>query len=53
MFDITPFGLVLCVVGAIYFALAGSKFLRDTGYIPEFAQTERKPLDKEKQSFPV
>ena len=48
MFDITPFGLVLCVVGAIYFALAGSKFLRDTGYIPEFAQTERKPLDKRK-----
>ena len=48
LFDITPFGLCLCVVGMIYFALVGSKLLRDTGYIPEFAQTERKPLDKRK-----
>lgn len=48
LFDITPFGLCLCVVGMIYFALVGSKLLRDTGYIPEFAQTERKPLNKRK-----
>lgn len=48
LFDITPFGLCLCVVGTIYFVLIGSKLLRDTGYIPEFAQTERKPLDKKK-----
>ena len=31
MFDLTPFGLILCVVGAIYIALAGCQFLRDTG----------------------
>lgn len=48
LFDITPFGLCLCVVGTIYFACFGSKTLRDTGYIPEFAQTERKPLNKRK-----
>lgn len=48
LFDITPFGLCLCAVGMIYFALIGSRFLRDTGYIPEFAQTERKPLNKRK-----
>lgn len=48
LFDITPFGLCLCVVGTIYFVLIGSKLLRDTGYIPEFAQTERKPLNKKK-----
>lgn len=42
------FGLCLCVVGMIYFTLIDSKMLRDTGYIPEFAQTERKPLDKRK-----
>ena len=48
LFDITPFGLCLCVVGMIYFTVFGSKMLRDTGYIPEFAQTERKPLNKRK-----
>ena len=48
LFDITPFGLYLCVVGTIYFTVFGSKMLRDTGYIPEFAQTERKPLNKRK-----
>ena len=48
LFDITPFGLCLCVVGTIYFTVFGSKMLRDTGYIPEFAQTERKPLNKRK-----
>lgn len=48
LFDITPFGLCLCAVGMIYFTVFGSKMLRDTGYIPEFAQTERKPLNKRK-----
>ena len=48
LFDITPFGLCLCVVGTIYFTVFGSKMLRDTGYTPEFAQTERKPLNKRK-----
>lgn len=48
LFDITPFGLCLCVVGTAYFVLIGSRLLRDTGYIPEFAQTERKPLNKRK-----
>ena len=48
LFDITPFGLCLCAVGMTYFTVFGSKMLRDTGYIPEFAQTERKPLNKRK-----
>ena len=48
LFDITPFGLGVCVLGSLYFAFFGSKMLRDTGYIPEFAQTERKQLDKRK-----
>ena len=36
------------MLGSLYFAFFGSKMLRDTGYIPEFAQTERKQLDKRK-----
>ena len=31
-----------------FFAFVGSKMLPDTGYIPEFAQTEKKEFDKKK-----
>lgn len=48
LFSITPFGVVCCILGALYFAFIGSRFIRDTGHIPEFAQTDRKPLDKRK-----
>lgn len=48
LFDITPFGIGVCILGSLYFAFVGSRFLRDTGYIPEFAQTEKKQLDKRK-----
>ena len=51
LFSITPFGLTCCVVGTIYFAFIGRRFLRDTGHIPEFAQTDRKPLDKRKATI--
>lgn len=53
LFDITPFGIGVCVVGVLFFTFIGSKLLRDTGYIPEFAQTERKPLDKRKAIITV
>lgn len=47
-FDITPFGIGICVLGTCYLTFIGRKFLPDTGYIPEFARTEKKPLDKKK-----
>lgn len=48
LFDITPFGLGLSVVGILYFAFLGMRLIPDTGFVPEFAQTERHPLDKKK-----
>jgi len=45
-FSITPFGLGICVVGTLYFVLVGRELIPDTGYVPEFAQTDKKPLDK-------
>lgn len=53
LFSITPFGVTCCIVGALYFAFIGSRFIRDTGYVPEFAQTDRKPLDKRKATITV
>lgn len=47
-FSITPFGVGICILGTIYFTFIGSRMIPDTGYIPEFAQTEKKPLDKKK-----
>ncbi|WP_199674639.1 SLC13 family permease [Pyramidobacter sp. CG50-2] len=51
LFDITPFGLALSVVGIVYFAFIGIRLIPDTGFIPEFAQTERHPLDKRKAAI--
>ena len=45
-FAITPFGVGVCIVGTIFFAFVGAKYLPDTGYIPEFAQIEKKPFNK-------
>ena len=47
-FSITPFGIGVSIIGSLYFTFIASKFLPDTGYIPEFAQTEKKPLNKSK-----
>ena len=40
------FGIGICIIGTLFFAFVGSKMLPDTGYIPEFAQTEKKEFDK-------
>ena len=53
LFSITPFGIVCCITGALFFAFVGPKILRDTGHIPEFAQTDRKPFDKRKATISI
>lgn len=47
-FGITPFGIGVCIIGTLYFTFIGQKMIPDTGYIPEFAKTEKKELDKKK-----
>lgn len=47
-FSITPFGIGICILGTLFFTFIGSKYLPDTGYIPEFAKTEKKEFDKKK-----
>ena len=50
-FSITPFGIGVCILGTLYFLLVGTKLLPDTGYIPEFAKTEKKEQDKKKAAI--
>ncbi|WP_352398653.1 SLC13 family permease [[Clostridium] aminophilum] len=50
-FSITPFGLGVCVLGTLYFTFIGSKLIPDTGYVPEFAKTEKKELNKTKATI--
>lgn len=45
-FSITPFGIGICIIGTLFFTFIGSKLLPDTGYIPEFANTEKKEFTK-------
>lgn len=52
-FSITPFGIGVCVLGTLYFTLLGRKLIPDTGYVPEFAKTDKKPLDKRKAVISV
>lgn len=52
-FSITPFGIGVCILGTLYFTLIGRKLIPDTGYIPEFARTDKKPLDKRKATISV
>lgn len=52
-FSITPFGIGVSVVGILYFVFIGSRMIPDTGYIPEFAKTEKKVLDKKKAIISV
>lgn len=47
-FSITPFGIGICILGTLFFTFIGSRYLPDTGYIPEFAKTEKKEFDKRK-----
>jgi len=52
-FSITPFGVGVCIIGVLYFTFVGYKFLPDAGYVPEFAKTEKKKLDKRKATISV
>ena len=52
-FSITPFGVGVCVLGTLYFTLIGRKLIPDTQYVPEFAKTDRKPLDRRKAAIAV
>lgn len=47
-FGITPFGIGICIFGVLYFTFVGRKMIPDTGYIPEFAKTEKKEFDRKK-----
>lgn len=47
-FGITPFGIGICILGTLYFTFVAARFLPDTGYVPEFAKTEKKDMDKKK-----
>ena len=51
-FSITPSALA-CILGTLYFTFIGRKMIPDTGYVPEFAKTEKKPLDKKKAAISV
>lgn len=50
-FAITPFGIGVSIIGSLYFTFIAMKFLPDTGYVPEFAQMEKKPLNKQKATI--
>ena len=50
-FGITPFGVAVCIFGTLYFTFIGSRMIPDTGYIPEFAQTGKKTLNKPKATI--
>lgn len=50
-FDITPFGIGVSILGTLFFTFVGIKYLPDTGYIPEFAKTEKKEFNKRKATI--
>ena len=50
---ITPFGIGVCILGTLYFTFIGCRMIPDTGYVPEFAKTEKKALDKKKAAISV
>lgn len=52
-FSITPFGIGVCILGTLYFTFIGRKLIPDTEYVPEFAKTDKKPLDKRKAIIAV
>lgn len=52
-FSITPFGIGVSILGTLYFVFIGMKMIPDTGYVPEFAKSEKKPLDKRKATIAI
>lgn len=52
-FGITPFGIGVCVIGTLYFTFIGAKLIPDTGYVPEFANVEKKELNKGRAAIAV
>ena len=53
-FSITPFGIGVCILGTLYFTFIGCRMIPDTGYVPEFAKTEKKAVlgaDKDLAQF--
>lgn len=50
-FGITPYGIGVAIVGTIFFTFVATKFLPDTGYVPEFAKAEKKEFNKTKATI--
>lgn len=50
-FSITPFGIGVCILGTLYFTFFGARMIPDTGYIPEFAKTQKKDFNKKKAAI--
>lgn len=47
-FGITPYGLGVSIIGTLFFTFVATRFLPDTGYVPEFAKAEKKEFNKTK-----
>lgn len=47
-FGITPYGIGVSIVGTLFFTFVATRFLPDTGYVPEFAKAEKKEFNKTK-----
>ena len=52
-FAITPFGIGICILGVLYYTFIGMKMIPDTGYVPEFAQAEKKEFNKKNAAICV
>ena len=47
-FGITPYGVGVSIVGTLFFTFVATRYLPDTGYVPEFAKAEKKDFNKTK-----
>ena len=50
-FGITPYGLGVAVIGTLFFTFVATRYLPDTGYVPEFAKAEKKEFNKTKATI--
>ena len=50
-FGITPYGIGVSIVGTLFFTFVATRFLPDTGYVPEFAKAEKKEFNKTKAAI--
>lgn len=50
-FGITPYGVGVSIIGTLFFTFVATKFLPDTGYVPEFAKAEKKEFNKTKATI--